>query len=290
MPSKVLRHNIHGITKPAIQRLAFLGGCKRLSGLIYEETRGILKTFLENLLFEVVTETEHARRKTCSLEDLKQVITRRGQKLYGNEDNYPICKTFEEIRKHNGVCVVIAKLPFTRVVREISQDFKTDLHFTKSFLENIQYYTEKYLIGLFHMANDLAINIGKKVGITVTDLQYVKKYNCKTTDSFTMPPKPPKTGKKKTAAKKVTKKVAKKDAPVEEEEEEEDYEDEGDVEDEEEDEEDSPSSSPAKKSPVKKSPAKTKPGKAKNIKAKAGKVKKSPGKAKKAKPGKKAKK
>merc|ERR1712062_714362 len=45
---KVLRDNIQGITKPAIRRLARRGGVKRISGLIYEETRGVLKVFLEN--------------------------------------------------------------------------------------------------------------------------------------------------------------------------------------------------------------------------------------------------
>ena len=41
--SQVLRDNIQGITKPAIRRLARRGGVKRISGLIYEETRGVLK-------------------------------------------------------------------------------------------------------------------------------------------------------------------------------------------------------------------------------------------------------
>ena len=40
-----------GITKPAIRRLARRGGVKRISGLIYEETRGVLKIFLENVGF-----------------------------------------------------------------------------------------------------------------------------------------------------------------------------------------------------------------------------------------------
>ncbi|XP_041484746.1 histone H4-like [Lytechinus variegatus] len=49
---KVLRDNIQGITKPAIRRLARRGGVKRISGLIYEETRGVLKvsdTLISNL-------------------------------------------------------------------------------------------------------------------------------------------------------------------------------------------------------------------------------------------------
>ena len=46
---KVLRDNIQGITKPAIRRLARRGGVKRISGLIYEETRGVLKVPVNNL-------------------------------------------------------------------------------------------------------------------------------------------------------------------------------------------------------------------------------------------------
>merc|ERR1712088_1230943 len=55
---KVLRDNIQGITKPAIRRLARRGGVKRISGLIYEETRGVLKVFLENVIRDAVTYTE----------------------------------------------------------------------------------------------------------------------------------------------------------------------------------------------------------------------------------------
>ena len=55
---KVLRDNIQGITKPAIRRLARRGGVKRISGLIYEETRGVLKVFLENVIRDSVTYTE----------------------------------------------------------------------------------------------------------------------------------------------------------------------------------------------------------------------------------------
>jgi histone H4 len=42
--------NPRGITKPAIRRLARRGGVKRISGLIYEETRGVLKIFVSTAL------------------------------------------------------------------------------------------------------------------------------------------------------------------------------------------------------------------------------------------------
>ena len=63
---KVLRDNIQGITKPAIRRLVRRGGVKRIFGLIYEETRGVLKVFLENVIRDAVTYMEHAKRKTVN--------------------------------------------------------------------------------------------------------------------------------------------------------------------------------------------------------------------------------
>ena len=80
---KVLRDNIQGITKPAIRRLARRGGVKRISGLIYEETRGVLKVFLENVVRDAVTYTEHARRKTVTAFDVVYALKRQGRTLYG---------------------------------------------------------------------------------------------------------------------------------------------------------------------------------------------------------------
>ena len=69
--------------KPAIRRLARRGGVKRISGLIYEETRGVLKVFLENVIRDAVTYTEHARRKTVTALDVVYALKRQGKTLYG---------------------------------------------------------------------------------------------------------------------------------------------------------------------------------------------------------------
>ena len=78
---KILRDNIQGITKPAIRRLARRGGVKRISGLIYEETRGVLKVFLENVIRDSVTYTEHAKRKTVTALDVVYALKRREMPL-----------------------------------------------------------------------------------------------------------------------------------------------------------------------------------------------------------------
>jgi len=79
---KVHRDNIQGITKPAIRRLARRAGVKRIDGLIYEETRGVLKVFLENIIRDAITFTEHAKRKTVSHVDILYGLQRQGGKMY----------------------------------------------------------------------------------------------------------------------------------------------------------------------------------------------------------------
>lgn len=74
---------ILGITKPAIRRLARRGGVKRISALIYDEARTVLRSFLENVIRDSVTYTEHARRKTVTAMDIVYALKRQGRSLYG---------------------------------------------------------------------------------------------------------------------------------------------------------------------------------------------------------------
>lgn len=74
---------LQGITKPAIRRLARRGGVKRISGLIYEETRDVLKVFLEQVLKDAITYTEHAKRKTVTAIDVVYALKKQGKTLYG---------------------------------------------------------------------------------------------------------------------------------------------------------------------------------------------------------------
>lgn len=77
------RDTLQGVTKPAIRRLARRGGVKRISGLIYDETRIVLKQFLEKVLYSAVAYTEHARRKTVTAFDVVYALKAHGKTLYG---------------------------------------------------------------------------------------------------------------------------------------------------------------------------------------------------------------
>lgn len=73
----------NGITKPAIRRMARRGGVKRISGPIYDETRGILGQFLNATVATAVAYTEHAGRKTVTALDIVYAVKGQGKSLYG---------------------------------------------------------------------------------------------------------------------------------------------------------------------------------------------------------------
>jgi len=75
--------SIEGIRKNDIKRLARRGGVKRINSLVLDETRSVLKMFLENVIRDCVTYMEHAKRKTITAMDVVYSLKRQGRVLYG---------------------------------------------------------------------------------------------------------------------------------------------------------------------------------------------------------------
>lgn len=85
-PKRFYRNNkeaILGITKPAIKRLARKGGVKRISVSVYGEVRNSLISFIEKVVKDSVVFTEHAKRKTVTLNDVIYSLKRHGKTIYG---------------------------------------------------------------------------------------------------------------------------------------------------------------------------------------------------------------
>ena len=70
--------------------------------------------------------------------------------------------------------LLIHKLPFQRLGREITQDFKTDLRFQSAVILCLQEAAEAYLIGLFKDTNLCAIH-AKRVTIMPRDIQLARR-------------------------------------------------------------------------------------------------------------------
>ncbi|XP_073827775.1 histone H3-like [Musca autumnalis] len=68
----------------------------------------------------------------------------------------------------------VRKLPFQHLVREIAQDFKTDLRFQSSAVMALQEASEAYLVGLFEDTNLCEIH-AKRVTIMPNDIQLARR-------------------------------------------------------------------------------------------------------------------
>jgi len=80
-----------------------------------------------------------------------------------------------EIRRYQkSTELLIRKLPFQRLVREIAQDYKTDLRFQSSSILALQEASEAYLVGLFEDSNLCAIH-AKRVTIMPKDIQLSRR-------------------------------------------------------------------------------------------------------------------
>ena len=80
-----------------------------------------------------------------------------------------------EIRRYQkGTELLIRKLPFARLVREVAQDFKTDLRFQASAISALQEGAEAFLVAIMEYSNLCAIH-AKRVTIMPKDFSLVAR-------------------------------------------------------------------------------------------------------------------
>lgn len=80
-----------------------------------------------------------------------------------------------EIRKYQKSSdLLLRKLPFQRMVREIAQEFRADLRFQSSAILALQEASEAYLVGLFEDTNLCAIH-AKRVTIMPKDMALARR-------------------------------------------------------------------------------------------------------------------
>ena len=147
----------------------------------------LIKFFIElisttNNTIKMARTKQTARKSTGGKAPRKQLATKAARKSapatggVKKPHRYrPGTVALREIRRYQkSTDLLIRKLPFQRLVREIAQDFKSDLRFQGSAVLALQEAAEAYLVGLFEDTNLCAIH-AKRVTIMPKDIQLARR-------------------------------------------------------------------------------------------------------------------
>jgi len=123
-----------------------------------------------------------ARKSTGGKAPMKQLVTKAALKsapatggIKRPRRYRPGTVALREIRRYQkSTELLIRKLPFQRLVKEVAQDFKSDLKFQSSAVLALQEAAEAFLVGLFEDVNLCAMH-AKRVTIMPRDFNLARR-------------------------------------------------------------------------------------------------------------------
>jgi histone H3 len=126
--------------------------------------------------------TKQTARKNTIKEPKKQLADKTVVKLTPSAGGVkkprryrPGTVALREIRRYQkSTDLLIRKLPFQRLVREIAQDYKNDLRFQGTAILALQEASEAYLVHLFEDTNHCALH-AKRITIMPKDMQLARR-------------------------------------------------------------------------------------------------------------------
>lgn len=113
---RVYQSMVYGISKTDLRKCARRGGVKRISPLCYDEARGVLKVWLEDVIRDALTYAEHSRRMVVTTMDIIYALKRRGVTIYGPWNGARLISKewhAKRLRKIRGACL---RLPTSKAV------------------------------------------------------------------------------------------------------------------------------------------------------------------------------
>ncbi len=123
-----------------------------------------------------------ARKSTGGKAPRKKLATQKARKSAAQQHQArkkfrfrPGTVALREIRRYQkSTDLLIRRAPFARLVRDIAQDLKTGLRWTKNAIEALHHASEAYLVGLLEDTNLLAVH-AKRVTIRPVDMSLARR-------------------------------------------------------------------------------------------------------------------
>lgn len=182
------KDSINGITKPGLQRLMYRAGVKYISGLVYEDSRYILRQFLIKIVYNSIVIAERKKHSTVMYEDGIEALNMLNISIY-NAKGYPgtmaPCKGSEKVSKlfpkkvvnkkrrrkpktnllriikiyQNTSCTLLPHATIDRLIRDIGKDFNKNItKYELNFMWLIHAIIEDYMVDLFKNALLIALH------------------------------------------------------------------------------------------------------------------------------------
>jgi len=199
----ILRDNINGITQPALKRILRRAGVKRINSMVYEELRGILKVYVENIMRRCVTFMEHERRHTVRAKDLENALDVMGIYLAaGVNPNATKTVTLQscnslgrteveskstkrhkpgemakrniKFQQQNSDCLAIPKIPFHRLVMEVGQDYSDHIRYSGAFNDLMQLVCETILVKICEAAYEVT-KVSERETLMTKDIHIARR-------------------------------------------------------------------------------------------------------------------
>ena len=181
----VLRDNILGLTNGAMDKLCAVAGVVRKSKMLYEVLRSVAKLKLESVLKDVFTRVEFRRSIRVKEDDvLLETGTatpgvskqKHGYHATGKARTAALRRVRHFQKESSPETTYFSKTKFNRLVREVSQQFKSNIQFEARAVIALQHYIEGHLIVLLQKANLQAIH-AKRVTVYPKDIYIARRIN-----------------------------------------------------------------------------------------------------------------
>lgn len=175
---KIIRDAIYGITDPALQRLARRAGVKRISKLVYEELRGIVRIKLENVISDAYDVTSHLKKKTIGGNEVKRALHYRGVNMLYHEKKPKVTKTVKTGDDTKSKVVKTGDVPkkshsditLNTYIQRVLKQVHPNIGLNASSLSQINQYLMVLLERITDVAKELSYSDEKKT-LTSRDVQ-----------------------------------------------------------------------------------------------------------------------
>jgi histone H3/H4 len=201
------------MTNSQLRKICRRGGAKIMMKPVYEEMREIIKIYLEQVIGKAVILANYDQTKTIIEEYIIKGIKYTGYETYARMDNFSHDEVsfnqrselisnqpnsgstsgqlaggkskfrdlsgslpLKQMRILQGSdAPILHQSAFKRLVREISQDFKYDLHFTDTAVKQLQVFVEDALVKLVSTAVLIITTSGCRIILSPKDVHLAFK-------------------------------------------------------------------------------------------------------------------